>query len=88
MAGSIFFQSSQQITPLENVSNLTRHLMFFRYSSAKLHEGILLFGDAGGSVFCLKFCAITGCMFDLNLAQQIPSGQRYYKYLTKSHDYE
>lgn len=46
----------------------------FRYSAAKLNEGILLFGDAGGSVFCLKFSAITGCLFDLNIGQQIPSG--------------
>ena len=62
--------------------------MFFRYSSAKLHDGILLFGDAGGSVFCLKLSAITGCMFDLNLAQQILSGQRHCKYLTKTDHYE
>lgn len=65
-----------------------RYLMFFRYSSAKLHEGILLFGDAGGSVFCLKLSAITGCMFDLNLAQQMPSGQRHHKHLTKTNDYD
>ena len=50
------------------------YIMYSRYSAAKLNEGILLFGDAGGSVFCLKFSAITGCLFDLNLGQQIPSG--------------
>ena len=48
--------------------------VFFRYSAAKLNEGILLCGDAGGSVFCLKFSTVTGCLFDLNLGQQIPSG--------------
>lgn len=48
--------------------------VFFRYSTAKLDEGILLCGDAGGSVFCLKFSTVTGCLFDLNLGQQIPSG--------------
>ena len=47
--------------------------MSFRYSAAKLNEGILLFGDAGGSVFCLKFSSVTGCLFDL-IGQQIPSG--------------
>ncbi|KAL9972869.1 hypothetical protein ACROYT_G019251 [Oculina patagonica] len=47
--------------------------MDYWYSSGKLNEGILLCGDAGGSVFCLKFSAITGCLFDLNLGQQIPS---------------
>ena len=48
--------------------------VFFRYSAGKLNEGILLCGDAGGSVFCFKFSAVTGCLFDLNLGQQIPSG--------------
>lgn len=48
--------------------------IFFRYSTANLNEGILVCGDAGGSVFCLKFSAVTGCLFDLNLGQQIPSG--------------
>ena len=48
--------------------------VFFRYSTAKLNEGILLCGDAGGSVFCLKFSTVTGCLFDINLGQQIPSG--------------
>lgn len=25
-------------------------------------------------MFCLKFSAVTACLFDLNLGQQIPSG--------------
>ena len=49
--------------------------MCFRYNAANLNEGILLFGDAGGSVFCLKFSAITASLFDLNIGQQIPSGK-------------
>ncbi|RMX44515.1 hypothetical protein pdam_00006041, partial [Pocillopora damicornis] len=44
-------------------------------SSPKSNEGILLGGDAGGSVICfqMKFNAMTGCLFDINLGQQIPS---------------
>ena len=47
-----------------------------RYCSTKLNEGILLFGDSGGSVYCLKFFATAGGLIDLNIGQQIPSGKK------------
>ncbi|XP_067040016.1 cilia- and flagella-associated protein 337-like [Acropora muricata] len=47
--------------------------MNYWYCSTKLNEGILLFGDSGGSVYCLKFFAMVGCLIDLNIGQQIPS---------------
>ncbi|KAK2549406.1 WD repeat-containing protein on Y chromosome [Acropora cervicornis] len=47
--------------------------MNYWYCSTKLNEGILLFGDSGGSVYCLKFFAMAGCLIDLNIGQQIPS---------------
>ncbi|XP_068720558.1 cilia- and flagella-associated protein 337-like [Montipora capricornis] len=47
--------------------------MDYWYCSAKLNEGTLLFGDSGGSVYCLKFSATTGSLIDLNIGQQIPS---------------
>ncbi|EDO38984.1 predicted protein [Nematostella vectensis] len=48
--------------------------MDYWYDPRHPNQSILLFGDSGGKVSCIKFSAVNLGLFDLNIGQTIPSG--------------